>query len=329
MACNCIEVKQQIAELLSILSPIWTKLNQLSGSDPAINGTVNNSDTTASTEHSEPMDETSSPQISPIDASRVTLRSTKRNFGDVGVAESDSQLAKQPKLTKVTLANLIAKKAVEKLLTKTSEPSTNLTRSLYVSPFDPSTKSTDIMDLFMENDDLKHITDSVNVISLASKRKNQKLTFVSFKIDVPRQYYDQISNSNVWNMDENDSNSERLIVKEFIQKEKATKKVVPNKNVTAKTSNNATKNSPKPKNTSGTVKTQKSRPKAQVTKRNVNKMAVHRPQLDHQPKLKQQNICQKACCPSKRPQPVVKNLCNSCTGHCGGNRFDSQPRYCN
>ena len=327
MNCSsCFEVKNHVTELLAMLTPILSRLNQL---DHTLGDAMLSSDNSELSEnsHGTPMDQSPSTIGFPDDASKVTVR-PKRPFNDITMTEENPQIAKQQKVNKITLADLIAKKKVE-TKTKPNESTSNLTRSLYVSPFDPSTKTTDIMDLLSENDDLKQIIDSVNVISLASKRKNHKLTFVSFKIDIPRQHYNQIADSDVWIIGENDSNKIPLIVKEFIQKHKSDKKVASDKNVTANRKNDATKNSPKSKNTNGSVKTQKSRPEAQVTKRHVNKKAVHRPQPSRRPKPKQQNVCQRDCCPNKRPQPIVRNLCNSCTGHCGGNRYDSQPRYCN
>lgn len=237
-----------------MLTPILSRLNQLNQFDHTLGVDMLSSDNSESSvnSHATPMELSTSPIGLLENVSKVTVRA-KRIFNDVKETNDDTQKAKQQK--RLTIVDLIATKKPGAIPTEPNKSSANLTRSLYVSPFHPSAKTTDIMDILKEKDDLKHIIGEVNVISLASKRKNQKLTFVSFKIDIPRLHYDQIANSDVWNIGENDSNKAPLIVKEFIQKQKGDKKVVSDKIVTANRKNDATKNSSKSKNTNDSVKT--------------------------------------------------------------------------
>ena len=111
----------------------------------------------------------------------------------------------------VPLADLVAKPKEK----KTREPvtvKTNMMRSIYVSPFDPSTEASHIMSHLESNADLTHIISGIVCNKLA--RKNRKISFVSFKLDVPRHHFDIIVDPKIWQMNGKDE----LTVKEFVDK---------------------------------------------------------------------------------------------------------------
>lgn len=76
---------------------------------------------------------------------------------------------------------------------------TKLLRSVYVTPFSPITKTTDIMDHLNLFEHIKPLTKNFNVSKLVKHKPGKlPLTFVSFKIDVPRQYFDKVADQNIW-----------------------------------------------------------------------------------------------------------------------------------
>lgn len=85
-------------------------------------------------------------------------------------------------------------------------------RSIYVTPFVSTATPADIMNILKSNDDLKHIVPNIVCTKLASERK--KVSFVSFKLDVPRHHYDIIVNPAIWRTNGKDE----ITVKDFIDK---------------------------------------------------------------------------------------------------------------
>lgn len=69
-------------------------------------------------------------------------------------------------------------------------------RSIYIAPFDPSTEPSHIMSHLESNDDLKHIIPNIVCKKLA--KKNRRMSFVSFKLVVPRHHYDIIVAPEIW-----------------------------------------------------------------------------------------------------------------------------------
>lgn len=83
---------------------------------------------------------------------------------------------------------------------------TNMIRSIYVSPFNPTSDPSVIMKHLEANENLKHIVPNIVCKRLASK--NRRTTFVSYKLDVPRHHFDIIVKPENWPMG--------LTIKEFI-----------------------------------------------------------------------------------------------------------------
>lgn len=75
---------------------------------------------------------------------------------------------------------------------------TKLSRSIHVTPFSPKTKSTDIIDHLNLFEHIKPLTNDFNVSKLMKQKPGKlPLTFVSFKIDVPRQYFYEVANRKI------------------------------------------------------------------------------------------------------------------------------------
>lgn len=130
--------------------------------------------------------------------------------------QSVSPQPKQPKVTankSISLSEMIANQPSE--LPSRPEVKTHLVRSIYVSPFNPSIETADIKNYLKSIDDLKHIVQNIGCTKLMSdKRKNRRLSFVSFKLDVPRHHFDIISDPKIWQI----NGKNELTIKEFISK---------------------------------------------------------------------------------------------------------------
>ena len=76
---------------------------------------------------------------------------------------------------------------------------TKLSRSIYVTPFSPNTKTSDIIDHLNLFEHIKPLTNDFSVSKLVKQNSGKlPLTFVSFKIDVPRQYFNKVANRKIW-----------------------------------------------------------------------------------------------------------------------------------
>lgn len=96
---------------------------------------------------------------------------------------------------------------------------TSKIRSVYVSPFAPNTELSQIVDHLRNHNFTKGFADKTSCVKLV--RNNQKkLSFVSFKIDVPEQFYNVISDPALWPSEVN--------VKEFEQRNKPPRKMARN-----------------------------------------------------------------------------------------------------
>ena len=79
------------------------------------------------------------------------------------------------------------------------EPTTVLSRSIYVSRFNPATETSHIMDQLNQSEILKPLTKEFTITKLVKRRKPKvPVTWVSFKVEVPRQHFDKVTAENVW-----------------------------------------------------------------------------------------------------------------------------------
>jgi len=348
MNCTlCKEAKQQIAEILTMLEPILVKLNRLNQQIPDNVDADVNGDTTDSTEnvHTEDMviddiqktqqqqqrDDTQSDAngtaSSAIDDRRVTSKRRRVNeiFSSFPIFDSNSQPNEQFSTQQSLLDNLVANASVSD-----TTVNTNLARSLYVSNFTPTVESADIMKYLNGFEELKHITDGIKCTKLVKKNKKWPLTFVSFKLDIPRQHYGMVANPTIWLT----KGEKRIIVKEFVDNQRASSSQLTGRNAdaTSKQSNsncrNAESNPPKPmptssKNSTGTVRNQTNRPnRAQNRQANAHKWQ----RVQNAPRQNRPNTCQKSCCSQQQQQqqqqqqrPLYHHNCHN--DHCVGDRL--------
>ena len=76
---------------------------------------------------------------------------------------------------------------------------TKLSRSIYVTPFSPNTKTSHIIDHLNLFEHIKPLTNDFSISKLVKQNPGKlPLTFVSFKIDVPRQYFNKVANRKIW-----------------------------------------------------------------------------------------------------------------------------------
>lgn len=210
----------------------------------------------------------------------------------------------QQQLTKpASLADMVAKPKAKVAPGPTITVKTNMVRSIYISPFVPTTESSHIMSHLESIDDLKHIIPNIVCTKLAGK--NRRLSFVSFKLDVPRHHFDIIVNPSIWQMNGKDE----ITIKDFIEKRKVHGQGI-----------NENKNNPFSKP-----------PLTHTKNQNQKNIGTSHKQKTHGPpkfKGKQQQSqgqnfrhrCQKLCCSQPRPQ------CYRCHDHYEENRYAHRPK---
>lgn len=83
-----------------------------------------------------------------------------------------------------------------------------LYRYLYISQFDPSTHPMEIIDHLKERSNTSNFADQINCYKLKPRKRSvNSITFVSFKLEIPRQYFDIVADPAVW--------PEELTINEF------------------------------------------------------------------------------------------------------------------
>lgn len=248
--------------------------------------------------------------------SNVNTLPRKRHGSPLPAASSSSKQQK----TKGSLADLLldpkqAKPADPKITVKT-----NMMRSIYISPFKPTTEPEDIMDILNGNADLKHIAPNIKCTKLLSKNHRAPLTFVSFKLDVPRFHYDIVASPAVWHVD----GRAPISIKEFVVKDGAQRSSPASKSATndKKPKNNVKSkpSAPAPK-TNRNTQSSKSK-KGANRQKNGNVKPKSSPKRSHGQRQNFRNGCQKQCCSQTRPR------CTPCTDHWEGNRWNLCPRSC-
>lgn len=212
------------------------------------------------------------------------------------------------------LDQLIAIPLTEKVPKPSITVQTHLMRSIYISPFVPTTETSDIVNHLKSNDDLKHIIPGIVCTKLV--KKNRRVSFVSFKLDVPRHHYDIVVNPAIWPS----NGTNKMTINEFIDKRAAHghESTGKNSNPFSGPSNTQrhVKNHRLTKNANAKgAKGAKRRQSAPVTSNYIGTQQTQRPNFRHR--------CQKLCCDNPRPQY------NNCHDRYGGNRFAHRPRFQN
>lgn len=84
-------------------------------------------------------------------------------------------------------------------LNVTETPNVSNHRYLYVSPFEPDTSETDIMDHLNIQPKLKGFLGDIKCTKLLSnKKKSTSVSFVSFKVAVPANLFERFTDSSIW-----------------------------------------------------------------------------------------------------------------------------------
>ena len=320
------------------LEPILTMLNSVNFDDSAIPNTANvfqQLQTITETEISHQMDFSPSeenfdsvPPTNHLDSANVTTRRRARSPSTVDETSDPKRQHTEPNKSnddggeisdavsrRLTFADIMA--TAPSNTSSSTTHTTNILRSLYVTPFSPFTKPEKVMEVLKGNDNLKNVMEGVKVKSLASTRKDKKdreMTFVSFKIDIPRQNYDIFVTSDVWK-------EGNLTVKEFVQRNSA-RKLTP-------TTGDATTKPPKSANTHINSKNGVGKVKTQSSKQNATKKQG--PKRTHQPVQHpvQQPVQQPAFvnsypmmyCPYPQPSFFHNGYNGHYVGHQQGNQY--------
>lgn len=104
-----------------------------------------------------------------------------------------------------------------------SKLNTTARKSIYISPFLPETEPTDIIGHLNKNASIRDIIMSTNCIKLVSnKTKANKISFVSFKLEVPANDFEKFADVNLW--------PNGVTVKEFVDNKPAESSFVKPKN---------------------------------------------------------------------------------------------------
>lgn len=154
------------------------------------------------------------PNTSALSSVLLNDNSTHRPKQQLPMSPGDSRESKQQRMDQLplSLADLMPK---PKLIQEKAPVmvNTNTVKSIYITPFATNAQPDDIMNHLKSNDDLNHIVPDIKCTRLT--KKGQRLTFVSFKLEVPRHHYDIIADPAIWRVNGED----KLTIEEFIQKE--------------------------------------------------------------------------------------------------------------
>lgn len=205
-------IKSFVDHLLTSLSSLTTQtdinnpMQLLPSYDAQIDEDLNN----VSNEQNVSM-ESISPESSTTDGgstssamvSNVNTKSRKRRHDSPAEQEQQSKQQKVGEKIPLSLADMIAEPQATPAQTPHVAANitvrTNMTRSIYISPFKPTIEPADILNHLNSIEDLKYIAPDIKCTKLInSKKRNQRISFVSFKLDVQRHYYDMVVNPAHW-----------------------------------------------------------------------------------------------------------------------------------
>lgn len=305
------DIKSFADNLLTMLNPsILTTQIGIGSTTPSLQTGQNdhianpNGSFTTTASSSEDMDVSPTISSSPQSLDRSSSSSTHSNVNTLprkrqltppsspqalGPQQKQQKLVSKPALS---LADMIAKPKPKTDADPKTTAKTNLIKSMYISPFEPEIEPASIMGLLQSVDDLKYIVPNIVCTKLSGKRKNRSLSFVSFKLDVPRHHFDIVAE--YWRT----SGKDELTVTEFIDKRETNvhgteKNPISQPKITQKqkVSHQPSKN--KNNNGSGSKRqptsTEKPKPKPSSVKHQVQRPNFYQ-------------HCQKPCCNPPGPQ---------------------------
>lgn len=165
-----------------------------------------------------PMDTENSPTI---DESVATNSKTKAKR-----ARSCSPTPSQPKIDdpkrskttdtvrdNILFSDLVIQRASKPDNNENISSLTVNSRCIYITPFNPVTDESQVVTYLNSQDNIRDFVDKIKCKKLVSAKCNpKKLTFVSFKLSVPAECFDEIVNKSVW--------PTGVIIKEFIVRDK-------------------------------------------------------------------------------------------------------------
>lgn len=349
------DIKCFADNFLTMLTPSNSTTQTIVNTVPALSNeqfnrdasNLNGSFFTAISEN-EPMDhQSSSPTIQELPlglnegastsslASMVTTR--KRHLpASPGVSSRQNKHVKLDDKQPVALANLIADPKIKNMPEPNIVVKTNMTRSIYISPFRPETEPSHIMNHLQLIGDLKHIVP--NIVCTKLTRPKQRVHFVSFKLEVPRHHYDILVNPAIWKFEGKDE----VTISEFNENSAARDKAAandrnpfsgpPRLNNIAKNHRSSSmlnrnrQHSAQSSQCMGMHQQQRpnfKRPSKIANKNSPNRQqfisAPHHTCMHQQQCQNFQHRCQKQCCNQPRPQ------CFNCPDRCAENRFGHRP----
>lgn len=273
-----------------------------------VNATSLNGSFTTAASDSDQMDQSSpTKSLSPqnLNTSPLQNKITTRKRHLAPSSPGTGQLSKQQKVgdgQPLSLADLIAKPKPKAVPEPQITVKTNMVRSIYITPFDPSTEPSHIMHHLESNDDLKHIVPAITCTKLASKKRY--VTFVSFKLDVPRHHYDIVVNPKIWQTNGKDE----LTINEFVDKRKSNGHGSPGINGNQ---------NPFKKPIHAQLQRSSIIAKSTGSNRQHNKSTTSKFEQSNRQNF--QHRCQKQCCSQPKPQ------CYRCHDHFEENRFGHRP----
>lgn len=328
MSCNsCAVYKNEISELMKMTELIMTKLKWLNQNHSDENGASTSPDITDLTggaqdqtmdqESNESNDLQQQTTAKPSSASGSSSENVDNRFVSNKRPKYDgkiwSSLSTEP-LFQPSQLNYLDSLVTKNDSVSTNSTKTNVVKSLYLSGFKPSVEESHILKFLSGHVVTKNIVDSLKCTKLVRKNRKQPLNFVSFKLDIPRQHYDLVSNPVLWQT----TGPDNVIFKEFVDK----RSLPLNQTAVGKQKQpilnpNALKSQPhKSKNTNGMENQQKIR-STQTPKGQKNPYKWQRAQ--HRP-----NLCQKSCCNRQQQQQQHQHhrqcQSNCCTDRCAGNQ---------
>lgn len=178
-----------------------------------------------------------------------------------------------------------------------------VSRSLYLTPFDPKTMPNDIITHLNTFEHLQHITNEFTCTKLVKRNRFKSklpLTFVSFRLDVPRQHYDTVAAQHMW--------PDNVSAKQFFDKATPNNQHMSNEIVE------------KPKNSNGMGKQHQKR-QAHTPKRHT--ISNQSQRVNTNRRQTHSTRCMESCCNHQQVQRHHYHQ-NRYTDHYAGNQSDNR-----
>lgn len=133
------------------------------------------------------------------------------SFGSNNSPPSKQHKADENRVNSISLSDMVAQNPV---VTSPKMIKTNMVRSIYISPFKPTIEPEQIMKFLMSKEDLHQVARNIKCTKLLNNKRKNRVTFVSFKLDVPRHYFSLISDPTLWQI----NGADEFTITEFIEK---------------------------------------------------------------------------------------------------------------